>query len=258
MYFILKKTLKKIIKWLINISPENFLLRILKIFNYSVSTIANRSVYLHKNNPKQAKSMLEEMIELEKSTDHAINEIANHYYQGKHPKHYLWTTHNDFIVDNVKSGDKVIDIGCGASQYPIRLAEKGANVLCIDKNPQRIEDAKRLNVHPNLKYIVLDILNELPNEQFDVVVCSHIIEHLKNPVDFLKKLRQIARKLIIKVPRLDSGWKKLMKKDLGLFYYDDSDHFKEYNWQILKDELKKSGWTPLKMETGIDLRVMAE
>jgi SAM-dependent methyltransferase len=219
----------------------------------AISHIAQRAVELSKTNPKASKPSLIAILDFESSVDRAVNQIANHYYQGKHPKHYLWTSHNDFIIDNVEPGERVIDIGCGASQYTLKLAEKGAKILGVDINPERIETIKRNNVHPNLDYAVINLEEKLPEERFDTAVCSHILEHMDKPVEFLIRLRSIASKVIIKVPRVDSGWKKLMKKDLGIFWLDDADHKREYT-----EELKGAGWNIVKFEKGLDLRAVAE
>lgn len=237
---------------------QNSLLRIIQLHSNILLKMARRSIDLTKGDPKTSKPILVSMLELESSIDRAVNQIANHYYEGKHPKHYLWLSHNDFIVDNIKPSERVIDIGCGASQYTLRLAEKGAVVLGIDKNTELINRILANNVHPNLKYMVMDLSKELPQEKFDVAVCSHVLEHLEDPVAFLKRLSCITSRVIIKVPRVDSGWKKLMKKDLGIFWLDDADHRKEYTFDILLDELDKSGYIPVIKETGLDLRVVAE
>lgn len=249
--------LRRTIGWIIAHGSERSLKDILRLQSVWISNITRRSIELSKSDPEAAKPMLVTMLDFEKSVDRAINQLANHFYLGKHPKHYLWTSHNDFIVDSVEQGESVIDVGCGASQYTVRLAEKGAKVLGVDINAQRIETIQKNNMHPNLKYAVMDVAEELPREKFDVAICSHILEHMDNPVAFLSSLHNIASKIIVKVPRVDSGWKKLMKKDLGIFWLDDADHRKEYTWGILLDELERSGWKPVKQETGLDLRVIA-
>ncbi|HKZ36629.1 MAG TPA: class I SAM-dependent methyltransferase [Chryseolinea sp.] len=255
---ILTGVMQRIMNLVLSRGSENYLLRMINMHSNALSIMARRSIELTKDNPMASKPILIGLLELESAIDRAVNQLANHYYEGKHPKHYLWISHNDFVVDNIKPGERVIDIGCGASQYTLRLAEKGAAVLGVDKNPELIKRILANNVHPNLKYIAMDLSKELPQKKFDVAVCSHVLEHLEDPVAFLKRLRCITSRVIIKVPRVDSGWKKLMKKDLGMFWLDDADHRKEYTWDILLWELDQSGYVPVKKETGLDLRVVAE
>jgi SAM-dependent methyltransferase len=249
--------LRSSVGWIINHSSPRGLIWMLSLQNDWVSRIARRSIKVTKREPMASKPILIATLDCESAVDRAVNQLANHYYRGRHPKHYLWTSHNDFIVENIEPGEMVIDIGCGASQYTVRLAEKGVKVLGVDINPERIKSIESVNRHPNLKYAAIDITKELPEEKFDTAICSHLLEHLDDPVAFLKRLKSVASKLIIKVPRVDSGWKKLMKKDLGMFWLDDSSHHKEYTLKLLLDELEQSGWKPVKQETGIDLRALA-
>lgn len=232
-----------------------FILRSQKILIYLLTKFI---VLFYKNKPSNTKPILKEMLQLNSTIDYSVNQLVNIYYQGRHPKHYLWTSHNDFIVHNIKPGEKVLDIGCGASQYTKRLAEKGVKVTGIDRDSKLIEKIKSNNKHPNLTYKTLNILKEIPKEKFDTVICSHIIEHLDDPIVLLKKLHKITNKLIIKVPRIESSWLKLVKRDIGMFWLDDPNHKKEYDWDILQAELKMSGWQPILKETGFDLRVLAK
>lgn len=49
----------------------------------------------------------------------------------------------DRLTSHIKSGQKVLDIGCGTGALTLRAALKGANVKGIDINPQMLEIAKK-------------------------------------------------------------------------------------------------------------------
>jgi SAM-dependent methyltransferase len=50
------------------------------------------------------------------------------------------------------------------------------------------------NVHfPEVEYIVGDVFDPAFDRTFDIVMCSHTIEHLSDPLPFLQQLRGLAR-----------------------------------------------------------------
>jgi hypothetical protein len=49
--------------------------------------------------------------------------------------------------------------------------------------------------YPDLNYSIGDIYD--CTSTYDVIICSHCIEHVPNPSDFLLKLRSIARDYVI-------------------------------------------------------------
>ena len=82
---------------------------------------------------------------------------------------------------------KILDIGCGYT------AHKNANVVCD------IQDLS--DFYKDKKFIRLngDILPFKDNE-FDFVVASHVIEHVKDVVFFIKELERISSKGYIELP----------------------------------------------------------
>ena len=84
---------------------------------------------------------------------------------------------------------KILDIGCGYT------AHKNANVVCD------IQDLS--DFYKDKKFIRLngDILPFKDNE-FDFVVASHVIEHVKDVVFFIKELERVSSKGYIELPTI--------------------------------------------------------
>lgn len=158
---------------------------------------------------------------------------------GLHPKHRLMNYHK-FFTDNINSGDKVLDIGCGNGALTYDIAKKAGKVVGIDLNEKNIELAKKRFSAPNIKYIVGNILKELPNESFDIIVLSNVLEHIEKRIEFLNKIKSLAPAILIRVPMLNRDWLTLYKKDLGLEYRLDKTHYIEYTLESFKDELEKA------------------
>ena len=159
---------------------------------------------------------------------------------GLHPKHRIMNYHK-FFVDNVGENDTVLDIGCGNGALSYDVAKKAKKVVGIDLSEQNISIAKRKYSRENLEYIHGDALTDLPNERFDVIILSNVLEHIDKRVDFLKALKNRAPKFLIRVPMLNRSWIDVYKKELGLEYRLDKTHFIEYTVENFKGELGKAG-----------------
>jgi SAM-dependent methyltransferase len=212
---------------------------------------------LSRNNREKEHRCLVFLFNIRKMVDQEINRYCATYYENKHPKHFLWREHSRYLYESVHQGERVLDIGCGASEYPQWISEKAQSVTCVDIRSIRVELARKNNRKENVFYERMDVTNELPAGRFDVAICSHVLEHLDDPVLFLQKLSEKVPRIIVKVPLDDSDWMKLVKKDLGMFWMDDTDHRREYSESMLREHLEKGGWHTLEMIRGYDLRATA-
>ncbi len=90
-------------------------------------------------------------------------------------------------------GSRVLDAGCGASIFPVYLAEQGHRVSAVDLHPPE-GLAQRHGV--DIGYAAAGI-TELPfaDETFDAVFCISVIEHLGHDgvLGALAELRRVAR-----------------------------------------------------------------
>lgn len=80
----------------------------------------------------------------------------------------------------------VLDVGCGTgNQLTKPLAEQFPDVrfLGVDSDEGTITFAQETNELPNLSFAT-DITG-----QFDLVIASEVLEHVEDPVDFLRSLR---------------------------------------------------------------------
>ena len=84
---------------------------------------------------------------------------------------------------------KILDIGCGYN------ANKFANVICD------IQDLK--SYYKEKKFVKLDNKN-LPfkDKEFDFVIASHVIEHVKDFQFFIKELQRVSSKGYIELPTI--------------------------------------------------------
>lgn len=95
----------------------------------------------------------------------------------------------------------VLDVGCGTGVMTEQIAHTGARCTGIDTDEKSIEFAKGRNTLPNLTFLCGDI-KEL-KEKFDFVISLEVMEHLRDPVEFLQNLKERVKEdgeIIISVP----------------------------------------------------------
>jgi len=94
------------------------------------------------------------------------------------------------------SNINLLDVGCGGGLLSEPLTRLGVSVTGIDASDAAIKAAKRHSDLSDLKihYITGDITSLISkNKLYDVVVASEVIEHVSNPVEFLKGLKKLLK-----------------------------------------------------------------
>ncbi len=89
-----------------------------------------------------------------------------------------------FIVDQVKTTKKtgkILDIGCGNGNISFALGSLGYDVLGVDVSVESIAIANQNNSFANVKFEVLDADNDTLDDNFDIIICSEVLEHLNFP-----------------------------------------------------------------------------
>jgi SAM-dependent methyltransferase len=110
-------------------------------------------------------------------------------------RRYVHRTQYETITRLVKPGMKVLDAGCGEGVLSWYLAERGAFVTAMDISRPNLENAQafleKRGVADRVTLVQGDAENlPFPDASFDLVVSSHVLEHLP---DFDKGLSEIRR-----------------------------------------------------------------
>lgn len=104
-----------------------------------------------------------------------------------------------------RNSGSLLDVGCGWGQLLKLAGDHGYDAMGLEASAGVAEIARRAF---DVKVTVGSFpLTELNGRSFDVVVLSHILEHLPNPVEALKEAARILRPggiVAIAVPNFDS------------------------------------------------------
>jgi SAM-dependent methyltransferase len=87
----------------------------------------------------------------------------------------------------------VLDVGSGSGKHAKIFLDNNKYVTCVD-NGNSIYFNKNINVNSDkLKLYISNFDNFETNEQYDLVWCSHILEHQKNVGLFLSKCYSLTK-----------------------------------------------------------------
>lgn len=100
-----------------------------------------------------------------------------------------------FVLDKVRNLD-VLDCASGIGWGSFLIARAGARrVVGVELSDEAVVSATKYYSADNVEYINSSLAESgLPAAGFDVVVSFETLEHVASPVEFLKKLRLLARR----------------------------------------------------------------
>lgn len=177
------------------------------------------------------------LVRIHNSSYHWISFFS--FNKGLHPKHEIQNYHQ-FFLDNISNSDSVLDIGSGNGVVAFHIASKAKKVIGIDIRPKNITLSQKKYSKINLKFINGDATTFDFQEKFDVIVLSNVLEHIEDRINFLKKIKKLAPKILIRVPLITRDWISVWKKNNGFNYKLDNTHFIEYTEEYFQKEIEKS------------------
>ncbi len=115
---------------------------------------------------------------------------------------------------NIRRSDRVVEVGSGHN--PTYRADVIVEKF-IDNNYHRLSGVK---IYPHQKFVNADG-EHLPfsDDEFDYIICCHVLEHADDPVQFLKEQSRVAKRGYIETPSF-----------LGEFLHPKQSH----KWVILE------------------------
>lgn len=148
-------------------------------------------------------------------------------------------------------GKRVLDAACGEG-YGTRLIYDwgAASVVGVDISEAAVLTAEKNFGNPHVEYLVHDV-EELPfpDNSFDVVVSLETVEHLNDPVKFLKEMRRVLKEngtAIISCPN-DNYYAQNVPDYINIY------HKRRYTWPEYRELVRKEFGEPTQWYMGNSL-----
>jgi SAM-dependent methyltransferase len=154
----------------------------------------------------------------------------------------------------LRERDKILDLGCGFGRHAFEAARRGASVIALDAGRIEVEgvasmfsamvEAGELSGGSTHAHVVQgDALHlPFPDDTFDRVICSEVLEHIPDDVDAMRELARVLRRggtMAITVPRFAP---ELINWALSDEYHNvPGGHIRIYRRRVLTDRLTSTG-----------------
>ncbi|MDP1846252.1 MAG: class I SAM-dependent methyltransferase [Solirubrobacteraceae bacterium] len=98
-----------------------------------------------------------------------------------------------FLLAHVRAGERVLDLGCGAGEFSVALAQAGAQPVGVDVAAEALRRAAARA--PGLDLRLWDDGAPLPagDASVDVVWAGEVIEHVADVAPWLSEVRRVLR-----------------------------------------------------------------
>ncbi|MEN9578574.1 MAG: hypothetical protein RJA70_1583 [Pseudomonadota bacterium] len=156
-----------------------------------------------------------------------------------------YASSHTYAIDAVPAGTRVLDIGAGPGSVASELLKKRCEVAVVDQHQPSVHN-------PNVTVITQDLDKPLrvDVQPYDTLLLLDVIEHLKDPEQFLQQLRlqfdHTPKRLILTTPNVAFVVQRVMLL-LGQFNYGkagilDRTHTRLFTFRATQHLLRDAGF----------------
>jgi SAM-dependent methyltransferase len=146
----------------------------------------------------------------------------------------------------ITPGMTVVDVGCGYGAYIEFCAKLGANVTFIDRDQDKVR-ALEARLASVAQSGVIGIVSDcdpipLPDGRADLVICTEVLEHVKDPEAFTREMIRLGKPgatFVLTVP--DARGELLIKDVAHPDYFLEPNHIRIFTREDFEDLVTRSG-----------------
>jgi len=147
---------------------------------------------------------------------------------------------------SITPGMRVVDIGCGNGAYIGFCARMGADVVFIDRKEDSIR-ALEGRMSKLSGATSMGIVSEcdpipLPDDYADVVICTEVLEHVRDPEALTREITRIGKQssiFVLTVP--ESRGEYLIKDVAHPSYFEEPNHIRIFTSDDFENLVKRCG-----------------
>ncbi len=116
------------------------------------------------------------------------------------------------LVLQERRGGRLLEVGCGLGHLLRRFQDR-FEAYGVDLSPYSVDQSAKTAPRARVRQLAAEDIDEFEPDFFDALVSIHVIEHLAEPEDFVRKTRRILRPgglFFMVTPNLGAplrGWK---------------------------------------------------
>jgi SAM-dependent methyltransferase len=145
---------------------------------------------------------------------------------------------------------RLLEIGCGHGELLVRAKQVGYDVTGVEVSAAAVEIA-RSKLGTSEAIVCGDIDSAgLPAGVFDVCVLADVVEHVRDPIDFLRTVRRLLKSdgvLLIAMPSLDSWSARMLRQNWMEF---KPEHLSYFDVNTIQNALHQSGYRSVLVSPG--------
>ena len=167
------------------------------------------------------------------------------------PEPWAWERRRSLLLGEVRAGERVLDLGCGAGRFVAALRDAGAEAVGVELAEAALERARRNAPGADLRLVEPDGSLPLDHASVDLVWCSEVLEHVADTAYLLLEVRRVLRpggRLLVTVPF--HGPVKAALIALARFdaHFDPlGQHLRFYTRSSLSATLQRSGFEAVRV-----------
>ena len=166
------------------------------------------------------------------------------------------------------AGKDLLELGCGAARFSIKLARLGARCVGVDVSPQQLAHARRAQRETGVEFPLVEANAEdvsLPDASFDVVFCDHGGMTWADPYRTVPEIARLLRPGGLLVFNMasplvtictdessDGPTKELRRDYFGMHAVADQP------WEAIEFQLPYGEWIRLLTANGFDVEALIE
>jgi SAM-dependent methyltransferase len=171
------------------------------------------------------------------------------------PEPWEWERRRALLLAEVRPGERVLDLGCGAGRFVAAVRGAGADPVGVELAEAALERARGNAPGADLRLVADDGSLPLEHASVDLVWCSEVLEHVPDTAHLLLEVRRVLRpggRLLVTVPdhpRLRTAVIALTRFEA---HFDPlGQHLRFYTRRSLAATLEHAGFEDVRVRPGL-------